>query len=228
MAAVVGHSQPVLTRAATTSRALTVLPAVVLFADAFVVSMVTVLASAIGDGMPFFDPDVTVDITNRVAGPAIAVGWIVMIALGGGYRQQVLGGGSDEYKRVLNASLVSTGVLALGLFLTQAGLSRGFFVALFAIGLPSLLMSRWSVRRGLHLLRLRGHLEVPVLVAGSPRHVDEISVVLSRAPWLGYKVVGALTPDATDATGGQVTPGGTPSSAPPATPPPPPCAPTPS
>ena len=35
-----------------------------------------------------------------------------------------------------------------------------------------------------------------MLIAGTPAHVDEVAAVLRREPWLGYDVVGALTPAA--------------------------------
>ena len=134
----------------------------------------------------------------------MALGWIVVIALGGGYRRQVLGGGSDEYKRVLNASMAYTGMLALILFITQADVSRAFFVLLFAVALPSLVLARWGARNVLHRARNRGHLGVPVLIAGAPAYVDDVHGVLDRTPWLGYRVVGAVTPpgDASHTVGG--------------------------
>ena len=42
--------------------------------------------------------------------------------------------------------------------------------------------------------RRRGALLHRVLIAGGPAHIDEIASVLRREPWLGYHVVGALTP----------------------------------
>ena len=144
--------------------------------------------------MPMFDAQAADDLASRTTGPLLTLGWVLVIALGGGYRKQVLGGGSDEYKRVLNATLAYVGLLALILFVTQADVSRGFFLLLFALGVPGLLVARWEARNLLHRARSAGHLGLPVLIAGSPEHVDDIHGVLDRTEWLGYRVVGAVTP----------------------------------
>ncbi|NYJ02826.1 exopolysaccharide biosynthesis polyprenyl glycosylphosphotransferase [Nocardioides thalensis] len=195
MTAVVGHARRQRAAAVTRSRTLPYLPWIVLLTDAAILAVVTVLASLGEHGIPFLDPDAPVDIATRIAAPSIAVGWLLMLAIGGGYRRQVLGSGSDEYKRVLNATAISTGVLALASFLTGVQISRGFFVGLFTVGLPAVLVGRWGLRKLLHSARRHGYLGLPVLVAGSPDHVDEIHGVLERAQWLGYDVIGAITPE---------------------------------
>ena len=72
----------------------------------------------------------------------IIIGWIAAIFLLGGYRQQVFGAGLDEYKRVVNASLLTAAAVGIGCFLLQFELSRGFFVLAFAIGIPVLVLGR--------------------------------------------------------------------------------------
>ena len=51
------------------------------------------------------------------------------------------------------------------------------------------------MRQALHSARRRGALTRSVLIAGSRSHIDDIAQVLSRETWLGYRVVGALTPE---------------------------------
>ena len=70
----------------------------------------------------------------------------------------------------------------------------GFFVLLFGMGTPLLLAGRLAVRQALYAAHKGGSLRQRVLVVGSMRHVDEIIHVLRRELWLGYDVVGALTP----------------------------------
>ncbi len=205
MTAVIGHSSARRAEmAAAPSRALRVLPFALILLDVAVIGAVAGLASYVDDGMPLFDPTAAEDLASRTTAPLLILGWIVVIALGGAYRKQVLGGGSDEYKRVLNATLAYTGLLALILFVTQADVSRGFFLLLFMVGAPALLLSRWGARNLLHRARSAGHLGLPVLIAGSPAHVDDVHGVLDRTPWLGYRVIGAVTPpgDATHTVGG--------------------------
>ncbi|EWT04809.1 exopolysaccharide biosynthesis polyprenyl glycosylphosphotransferase, partial [Intrasporangium chromatireducens Q5-1] len=85
-------------------------------------------------------------------------------------------------------------------------LSRGFFLILFLVAVPSLLMWRWSARKFVNRLRRRGYLMSRVIVSGSPVHVDEVSAVLRRECWMGYHVVGALLPSLSM----ERTPGGIP------------------
>lgn len=206
MTVVIGHSAA--TRAdvltAPSSRSLRLVPFLLILLDVAVVAAISGLASFFDNGMPMFDPQATDDLASQTTGPLLVLGWIVVVALGGGYRKQVLGGGSDEYKRVLNATLTYSGLLALILFVTDADVSRGFFLLLFALGLPGLLLARWGARNLLHRARSAGHLGLPVLIAGSPEHVDDIHGVLDRTKWLGYRVVGAVTPpgDASHTIGG--------------------------
>ena len=130
-----------------------------------------------------------------VAGPVIIISWVLAIFLFGGYRPQVFGAGLDEYKRIGNASLVTAAAAGIGCYLLQFQLSRGFFVLAFLIGIPVLVLGRYLLRRSLQRARSMGSLQVRVVIAGAEGHVDEIASVLGREKWLGYNVVGALTPE---------------------------------
>ena len=143
MTAVIGHVGTSRTKAlsAPASRTLRFLPLALILLDLTAIAGAGGTASYFDNGMPMFDPGATESLTGTSSGSLVALGWIVVIALGGGYRRQVLGGGSDEYKRVLNASLAYTGLLALILFISQADVSRAFFMLLFAVGLPGLVLA---------------------------------------------------------------------------------------
>jgi exopolysaccharide biosynthesis polyprenyl glycosylphosphotransferase len=188
------------------SRSLPFLPLAVLGGDMLLMGLVTSLASIVGDGMPLFDPNAEVDVATRVAAPMIAVGWLLMVAIAGGYRREMLGAGSTEYKRVFNASVLEMGLVAIGCFLSGSLISRGFYVALFALGVPALLLGRWGARKVLHAMRRSGYLGFPVLVAGSTEHIDEMVDLIRRASWLGFDVRGALTPAGDEG----ITPAGVP------------------
>ena len=103
------------------------------------------------------------------------------------------GPGPEEYKLVLKASWLSAGLVGIGCFLTGYPLSRGFFLLAFTIGVPLLLLWRLVLRRSIQQTRRHGHLREGVIVAGNPRHIDDLAAVLRRESWLGYTVLGALT-----------------------------------
>jgi exopolysaccharide biosynthesis polyprenyl glycosylphosphotransferase len=141
-----------------------------------------------------FENPADVSSSLALAGPLIIIGWVLVIALFGGYRNDVFGAGTEEYKRVVNASLLAAGLLGVSCFLAKFPLSRGFFLLIFGIGIPTLLVGRGALRRAVHRARSQGLLQFRVVIAGNSAHVDEIAAVLGRESWLGYRVVGALLP----------------------------------
>lgn len=157
--------------------------------------------------LSFFDNPADLSPSLTAIGPLVIVSWAILIAVSGGYRAEVFGAGTDEYKRLLRASLLTAGLLGVGCYLAKFELSRGFFVLVFALGVPALLLGRLALRRLIQNARRRGKLQLRVVISGLPAHVDEVAAVLAREPWLGYSVIGALTPGT---AGLDETPGGVP------------------
>ena len=180
-------------RARPRSRGVGLIPYVALGLDLLVMVAATLAALATRN-MGFFDPTTDVPESVGMAGPVVILAWLALTWLLGGYRPEQFGAGTEEYKQVLNAGLLSAGLLCAICYLGQIPLSRGFSFALFAIGIPALLVERRTLRRFLHRARDRGALLQRVLIAGSAEQVDEVAAVLRRERWLGYQVLGALTP----------------------------------
>ncbi len=175
--------------------------------DLVVMTLVVALAALGRAVLPVFAEAGDVDQLVAIVGVPIVVGWVVFIALHGGYAVHVMGSGTQEYKLVVRATLVAAGATGIVSFLARFQFSRGFFFLLIILGVPMLVLGRIALRRRVHRLRESGHLTQRVLVAGSMAQVDEVAHVLSRERWLGYDVVGAVIP-ATEA--GPETPGGIP------------------
>lgn len=180
------------------SRALRFLPASALVLDLAIIAVVGVLAVWGRQRLGIFESSADVSSSLTFAGPLILLGWLLIIAAFGGYRDDIFGAGTEEYKRVLNASLVTASLVGVGCFLAKFSLSRGFFILAFAIGIPALLVGRFVLRRAIHQARRQGKLQYRVLIAGSGRHVDEVAAVLRRESYLGYHVIGALLPSGDD------------------------------
>ncbi|MFC7493247.1 MULTISPECIES: sugar transferase [unclassified Nocardioides] len=176
------------------SRTLRYLPVTALLFDLAVMTGVFVLAVLGRNRLAVFETATDVSADVLVVAPLALLGWLVVIAVGGGYRDDVLGAGTDEFKRVFNASVVTAGLLGVGCYLAKFQLARGFFLLAFAIGIPALLLGRFLLREAVHRARRQGLLQYRVLIAGSPGHVDEVAAVLRRESWLGYHVAGALVP----------------------------------
>ncbi|MEN8705225.1 MAG: sugar transferase [Nocardioides marinisabuli] len=187
------HTQSV--SAATPSRMLRYLPASALIIDAALMTVVGLIAIVGRRELGIFASSASVEQQLIIAGPLMIVGWIVTIALLDGYHRDVFGAGTDEYRRILNASLLAAGITGVTCYLAKFDLSRGFFLMAYGLGVPALFLGRMALRRALHSARRRGLLRHRVLIAGTRAHVDEVARVLGREPWLGYEVIGALTPE---------------------------------
>ncbi len=182
--------------AATRSKtALRYLPALTLLMDVLLIAVSGTLAVLGRQQMPWLMRPTAITESVGAAGPLMLVGWVAMIAILGGYRADIFGAGTSEFKRVFNATLFSGGLTAVGCYVAQYPLSRGFYLLAYALGLPILLGGRWASRQALHTLRRRGLLSRRVIISGTRSHVDDIVRVLRRESWLGYHIVGALTPE---------------------------------
>jgi len=166
---------------------------------AFVLDVATVvaacvLAALVRNHVPIFGRLGDVSDSVQTVCPILVAGWVALIWAFGGYRGDVFGGGADEFKRVFTASLYAVALLCAGCYLAKYALSRGFFVIVACAGVPALLAVRLMLRRALQAARSRGAFRQRVLIVGGPHHIDAITAVLRRERWLGYSVVGALTP----------------------------------
>ena len=166
---------------------------------AFVVDLAMMVAAVLTGGLmrtvlPIFQrngPGIPVGL--EVVAALIAI-WLVVIFTLGGYRTRLFGAGTDEFKLVTHATLVSAGLVGIFCYLIQYEFSRGLYVFSFLAGAPLLVLGRVALRSILKSARRRGALLQRVVLAGLPSHIDEIAAVLRRETWLGYDVVGALTP----------------------------------
>ena len=162
---------------------------------------VFVLAVLGRNRLDVFDNPADVTSSLQVAGPLVLLGWLVVIAAFGGYRDDVFGAGTDEYKRVFNASLVDRRAARRRLLPGEVPALPRLLPARLRPRRPGPAVGRWLLRQAVHRARRQGKLQYRVLIAGSPEHVDEIAAVLQRESWLGYHVAGALVPAARPARG---------------------------
>ncbi|WP_121258911.1 sugar transferase [Nocardioides ferulae] len=176
------------------SRTLHFLPSTALVLDGLVVAASAGLAAFGRDRLPMFHAGSDITSSLDAVGPLIVLGWLLSLGIAGSYRMSLFGAGTDEYKRVATASLFTAGLVGVASYLAKYDLSRGFYFLLFGIGLPAVVLGRYALRDALHRLRRHGRLQHRVLIAGSPSHIDEVAAVLRRESWLGYRVVGSLTP----------------------------------
>jgi exopolysaccharide biosynthesis polyprenyl glycosylphosphotransferase len=181
------------------------LPFTALVLDLVVVTA-TVFSAAYGRNHVVLLDTAEVSQTAALVGLPLVLSWIAVIALRGGYDRGVFGAGADEYKAVVGSSFLTAALVGIGCYLTKFDLSRGFFVLTFVLGPTLLTLGRYLLRRGLHRARRMGSLAQRTVIVGTADHVDAVASVFGRESWLGYDVVGAITPawDSTVATEGGV------------------------
>ena len=115
--------------------------AALVVADALVITLSTVTAVLIRDRAGWLPVDKTSVSPLLVPIAAVVVPtWLAMLGMWGAYQRRVLGSGPDEFRRVLNASLMVGAALGVGCYLIRFDLSRSFYVLLFALGIPLLLL----------------------------------------------------------------------------------------
>ena len=178
---------------AQTSRSARLVPLLACGVDLAVLALSGIAAVLGRQHIALFAPrDDVVEIVTLAAVPLL-LGWMAMLRAVGAYSPDLFGAGTEEYKRVVRASLLGAGLIGIGCYLTDFPLSRGFFILAFCLGTAMLVLGRLLLRRSLQRTRERGHLREGVIIAGDPRHIDDLAAVLRREAWLGYTVLGALT-----------------------------------
>ena len=121
--------------------------------------------------------------------------WIVVLAVSRAYESRFVGVGSDEFRRVFDASVRLLAAVAVAAFVFEVPLSRGFVGVAFPLGTVLLLLGRYGARRVLHRLRQRGRAVHRVLVVGARDAVEAVVKQMCDAPHAGLRVVGACVPD---------------------------------
>ena len=124
--------------------------------------------------------------------------WGVTVRLCGAYDPKLIGVGSDEFRRVLNAGVCMTAAVAIASYVTRFDLARTYV----AIALPTAtvlnLFARYWLRKRLHARRTAGYAMQRVVAVGHPDSVASLISELGRWHSHGLSVVGAcLTGDTT-------------------------------
>ncbi|KAA9159729.1 sugar transferase [Microbacterium lushaniae] len=134
------------------------------------------------------------DISYWAFSALLIVAWMWALSFVDSRSERVIGTGSQEYIRVIDASLRLFGFIAIVAFLTQIEVARGYLLISLPLGIVTLVAGRWVWRQWLIMKRQRGEYSARVLLVGSLASVTQIARELRRSPSAGYLVVGACVP----------------------------------
>ncbi|MBC7631291.1 sugar transferase [Aeromicrobium sp.] len=128
----------------------------------------------------------------------LAVTWHAVLTLAGTRDPRVLGAGPDEYKRVINSTIVVFSLVAFLGYLFSLNVPRSYVLVCLPFGLVLLTLSRWSWRQWLLVQRQRGRMTQSAIVVGNLDSVEHLTAVIGRNLSYGYRLVGACItgPDA--------------------------------
>ncbi|MFB6612107.1 sugar transferase [Agromyces sp. NPDC056379] len=130
--------------------------------------------------------------TERIGAPvAIAAAWLFALVAFRTREPHILGGGALEYKRVLNASATTVGVVAIVFLVAQPPNVRWYLGIGAPVGVAGLLAGRWLWRRWLYTERRRGRFLSRAIVVGSRIDAEYVACQIAHDTGAGFVVVGA-------------------------------------
>lgn len=122
---------------------------------------------------------------------AFPLGLVGMIAACRGYERRFLGSGSEEFRRVTDAAVRYTALVAVLAYGFQYELARGYVLIAFPLAAVLVLAGRGAARQSLHRARCQGHYSHRVLVLGRERSAAEMVRRFKAEERAGFNVVGA-------------------------------------
>ena len=117
--------------------------------------------------------------------------WLVALELAGASDSRFVGVGPDEFRRVLNAGVCLTAVVAIFSYATKADLARGYVVVALPCMTAFNLLGRYMLRKRLHRLRSQGLCMRKVIVVGHADVIADLAAMLQRETYHGLSIMAA-------------------------------------
>ncbi|MGH3728844.1 MAG: sugar transferase [Micromonosporaceae bacterium] len=136
----------------------------------------------------------------------LPLGWLFVLWGHGCYDRRYLGLGTDEFKRVIRASLTVVAVVSFLTLTLKFDASRLAVATSLLATLFLLLVTRYLARRVLHVFRKRGVGIHRMLLVGSLQDALEVNAVVARNPFAGLTPVGIYLTQGRAAARGAQTP----------------------
>ena len=140
-----------------------------------------------------------------MAGPFMVNYWVISLLVGtvwvfslAAFRtrdSRVIGVGVAEYRRVISASALAFGVLAISFLIFQVDFARDFFIFALPLGTAGLTLERWLWRKWLLRQCRFGHYLARVIVVGSREDVEYVVEQIALNSGAAYQVAGVALQD---------------------------------
>lgn len=131
-----------------------------------------------------------------VATVAVMPLWLAIFANQRLYNTRFIGRRIDEFRRIVNASVLGTLTVSLAASLANVLLRRGSLLALALTAVVLFGLEREIARRLFQRLRQSGRIVRRVVIAGANPEGRDIAAMLQAEPWLGYEVIGFVDREA--------------------------------
>lgn len=123
----------------------------------------------------------------------LTVLWMIALQVADTRAPSIIGAGFTEYKRVVDSTVWTFGMLAILSFLLKVSSARGYLLIAFPLGLLLLLASRWLWRNWLSTKRLEGRFQYRAIIVGDHAKSSHVAREIAREKFAGYRIVGAVT-----------------------------------
>jgi exopolysaccharide biosynthesis polyprenyl glycosylphosphotransferase len=120
--------------------------------------------------------------------------FVAVLAANRTYERRHLYVGTEEYQRVIRAGLWLVAIAAIVSYGLDIPLARGWLLIALPAATVACLVTRYAIRKQLHLARARGERLRRVIVVGHALAVTDLAGRLSRERFHGMEVVGACLP----------------------------------
>ncbi|CAO5168549.1 exopolysaccharide production protein ExoY [Frankia sp. AiPs1] len=122
----------------------------------------------------------------------LPLGWVLSMSLNRAYESRFLGGGSEEFRRVVNAAARLTATVAIVSYATKAEIARSYVLIAFPAATLLSVAGRVVGRGVLHRMRRNGRCLHRVLVVGAGESAATLVRLAQRDPTSGWAVVGVV------------------------------------
>lgn len=127
-------------------------------------------------------------------GAVLVVWWLLLILVRGGYEARYLGVGSEEFKRLVTATVTLFAMIAMASYVFKRQPPLRMVLPSLIIGLILILLGRWLLRVWLGKQRERGRFQQSTLVVGDRLLASGLAEAFANDATAGFKVVGTVAP----------------------------------